>query len=361
MIAYSYKAKVYIDTSGVTDIESELSRISEGEVVVNQTGMESYQEFFEKLKIYEDANGQKCKKYKKWYAYRIEVLLPNSIEYSDLIFFCKAYMREVTGKERLPYVAVYYKKGKGRYITFLISERKYFSEEKKRTTYHSSDVYRNKKGRICSAEDDGAVKSFSKGDIKKVEYVNFGYKSRIFTVDIYAKKNKRSVSKWFEKLRNKLVQLLIYCFTKFRVNFNYQVFLAKKKHKSSMNKYQIMNVTRLNALIHEIQISLEKIYQVMISPAKYSQEQKNVDRFRSLFFKYKYILNAGEFSLSMSNGRKKKALFSIYQRVDVFQERIHDLKCKFEEDWMQCYINMVGAVKFAELGVPLYERSDSYE
>ena len=116
------------------------------------------------------------------------------------------------------------------------------------------------------------------------------------------------------------------------VFFEKKIWIPKKKRFDFMNRYQQINVIRINELIKYVEERLEDLWQVLISPAKFIDEAKNRDRFNSLCFHYKNIFKNGAFTYKSGAIRPVKLTFSPYHNLIRCEENLDVLKQQFDKE-----------------------------
>ena len=334
MICYWQQVKLYVDVCGVEDVDAWLNLYAAEEPMIDRTGI-GYRRLFHELRDFE-RNQCRCVRKKSTHieARAIEILLPEQFQKDTFKTFIKNFMKEVLGEEKLPYCAWLVTKGKGRYLEVLVSERMYSEEEITYVQKWANSRYQNKKtGRLCKADDPDAVEIVKAGDIRRTYTGHFSLKSRIFTADAWARKNINKAERiGFKRFISSIRQKLAYCLMKAAVFFEKHVWIPKKKRFDFMNRYQQTNVIRINEMIKCIEERLEDLWQVLICPAKFIDESKNLDRFNTLYFHYKNIFKSGRFTYSCGAKRPIKLAFSPYQNVVRCGENLDTLKEMFEED-----------------------------
>lgn len=339
-----HKVSCYIDLTKVVDISEYLENMKSELLVENKTSFDDCAEFFKELENDSKQRAYNRKSTINIQARSIEILLPPSIDESSLNIFSSMFMKEFLGKELLPYASWGVTKGKGRYLYILVSERVYSNEIQEIKELWASDGYRSTlTGRLCSVDEPGAIVCRKKGDVKKIYNSHFSNKSRLFTADIDAQKNSDdAVRIGFKRFIDRVRQKLVYCFVFMKVQINKSLFVPKKKHFKSMNKYQVMNVTKCNDVIRYIEIHLQDLWQILISDGKYSQDKKNQDRFLGIFFKYRRIFEKGRFTYHSDSGKKFKISFNVYNNLVKYYEAMDSLKEQFEQDLRQVRIKIIG-------------------
>ena len=334
MISFWQRANVYVDVCGVEDIDAWLKNYANDKPVMDQTGL-GYQRLFRELRDFERTQCKCCRKKSTHIEARaIEILLPKNIQKDTVKTFIKNFMKELLGGEKLPYCAWIVTQGKGKYAEIIVSERTYSEQEITYVQKWKSSRYQNRiTGRLCKADDPDAVLIVKAGDVRKTYTGHFSLKSRVFTADVWARKNSDRVERiGFRRFISAIRQKIVYCFMRAAVFFEKKIWIPKKKRFDFMNRYQQINVIRINELIKYIEERLEDLWQVLISPAKFIDEAKNRDRFNSLCFHYKNIFKNGAFTYKSGAIRPVKLTFSPYHNLIRCEENLDVLKQQFDKE-----------------------------
>lgn len=225
-----HKISTYIDLGKVEHISSYLEYVSSEVLVENKTPFDDPFHFFKELEIESHNRSYNRTKTLNIQARCIEVLLPTTINEQNIFEFSSLLMKEIMGRNSLPYASWSIKKGKGNYLYVLISEREFFLQPQEYIELWGSDGYRNQlNGQLCSADDPHAVKCRSKGDIRKTYESHFSLKSRLFSADVDARKHSDDSERiGFKRFIDRARQKLAYCFVFMKVKINKSLFLPKK-------------------------------------------------------------------------------------------------------------------------------------
>lgn len=333
MQTFFNKTNIYDDLQSVLSI-SEWLRAITGELVVDATVSSlGYIEFFRQLEEFELGRAGKRTRTINIQAKSLEVLLPASLV--DVEQCVHILMSELFGSERpLPYVALLETKGKGRYLQILISERYYSAEPIVYEDYWKSDRYQNKvTGRLCKADDPQARKIVQAGDLRKTWTSHFSLKSRIFTADGYARKHSNRKERiGFDRLLSRIRQCIAAAFVKLKIQFNKTFLLPKLKRHDWLNKYQNINLTRINSAIQHIEQELQ-VEWIALRDGYFLQEGKIYDRFMVLAKRYANKMKQGFSNHPIDGGRKKiKLSFSIFMNVIRVQENIDTVIEDFDKE-----------------------------
>lgn len=333
MQTFFNKTNIYDDLQSVLSISKWLRAIT-GELVVDATVSSlGYIEFFRQLEEFELGRAGKRTRTINIQAKSLEVLLPASLV--DVDQCVHILMSELFGSERpLPYVALLETKGKGRYLQILISERYYSAEPIVYEDYWKSDRYQNKvTGRLCKADDPQARKIVQAGDLRKTWTSHFSLKSRIFTADGYARKHSNRKERiGFDRLLSRIRQCIAAAFVKLKIQFNKTFLLPKLKRHDWLNKYQNINLTRINSAIQHIEQELQ-VEWIALRDGYFLQEGKIYDRFMVLAKRYANKMKQGFSNHPIDGGRKKiKLSFSIFMNVIRVQENIDTVIEDFDKE-----------------------------
>lgn len=333
MQTFFNKTNIYDDLQSVLSISEWLSAIT-GELVVDATVSSlGYSEFFRQLEEFELSRAGKRTRTINIQAKSLEVLLPASLV--DVEQCVHILMSELFGSERpLPYVALLETKGKGRYLQILISERYYSAEPIVYEDFWKSDRFQNKvTGRLCKADDPQARKIVQAGDLRKTWISHFSLKSRIFTADGYARKHSNRKERiGFDRLLSRIRQCIAAAFVKLKIQFKKEFLLPKLKRHDWLNKYQNINLTRINSAIQHIEQELQ-VEWIALRDGYFLQEGKIYDRFMVLAKRYANKMKQGFSNHSIFGGRKKiKLSFSIFMNVIRVQENIDAVIEDFDKE-----------------------------
>ena len=333
MQTFFNKTNIYDDLQSVLSI-SEWLRAITGELVVDATVSSlGYSEFFRQLEEFELRRAGKRTRTINIQAKSLEVLLPASLV--DVEQCVHILMSELFGSERpLPYVALLETKGKGRYLQILISERYYSAEPIVYEDFWKSDRFQNKvTGRLCKADDPQARKIVQAGDLRKTWISHFSLKSRIFTADGYARKHSNRKERiGFDRLLSRIRQCIAAAFVKLKIQFNKTFLLPKLKRHDWLNKYQNINLTRINSAIQHIEQELQ-VEWIALRDGYFLQEGKIYDRFMVLAKRYANKMKQGFSNHPIDGGRKKiKLSFSIFMNVIRVQENIDTVIEDFDKE-----------------------------
>ena len=333
MQTFFNKTNIYDDLQSVLSI-SEWLRATPGELVVDATVSSlGYSEFFRQLEEFELSRAGKRTRTISIQAKSLEVLLPASLV--DVAQCVHILMSELFGSERpLPYVALLETKGKGRYLQILISERYYSKEPIVYEDFWKSDRFQNVvTGRLCKADNPQARRIVKAGDLRKTWTSHFSLKSRIFTADGYARKHSNRKERiGFDRLLSRIRQCIAAAFVKLKIQFNKTFLLPKLKRHDWLNKYQNINLTRINSAIQHIEQELQ-VEWIALRDGYFLQEGKIYDRFMVLAKRYANKMKQGFSNHPIDGGRKKiKLSFSIFMNVIRVQENIDTVIEDFDKE-----------------------------
>ena len=333
MQTFFSKTNIYDDLQSVLSISGWLAAAG-GDLVVDATVSSlGYSEFFRQLEEFELSRAGKRTQSNNIQAKSLEILLPDSIQ--DCTQCVRILMSELFAAEKpLPYAAWVETRGKGRYLQILISERYYSAEPIVYEDFWKSDRFQNKvTGRLCKADDPQAIKIVQAGDLRKTWTSHFSLKSRIFTADGYARKHSNRKERiGFDRLLSRIRQCIAAAFVKLKIQFNKTFLLPKLKRHDWLNKYQNINLTRINSAIQHIEQELQLEW-IALRDGYFLQEGKIYDRFMVLAKRYATKMKQGFSNHSIDGGRKKiKLSFSIFMNVIRVQENIDTVIEDFDKE-----------------------------
>ena len=333
MQTFFSKTNIYDDLQSVLSISAWLAEAG-GDLVVDATVSSlGYSEFFRQLEEFELSRAGKRTQSNNIQAKSLEILLPDSIQ--DCTQCVRILMSELFAAEKpLPYAAWVETRGKGRYLQILISERYYSAEPIVYEDFWKSDRFQNKvTGRLCKADDPLARKIVQAGDLRKTWTSHFSLKSRIFTADGYARKHSNRKERiGFDRLLSRIRQCIAAAFVKLKIQFNKTFLLPKLKRHDWLNKYQNINLTRINSAIQHIEQELQMEW-IALRDGYFLQEGKIYDRFMVLAKRYANKMKQGFSNHYFAGGRKKiKLSFSIFMNVIRVQENIDTVIEDFDNE-----------------------------
>ena len=333
METFFNRTNIYDDLQSVFSISDWITACT-GDVVVDSTVTDlGWQEFFCMLEEFEISRAGKRASTFNIQAKSLEILLPTGI--TNVKHCVHVIMHELFGHEKhLPYAAWLETRGKGKYIKILISERYYSKEELIYEYRWKSDRFQNTvTGRLCKADDPQARRIVKAGDLRKTWTSHFSLKSRLFTADGYARK--RSTRKeriGFDRLLSHIRQCIAAAFVKLKIQFNKTFLLPKLKRHDWLNKYQNINLTRINSAIQHIEQELQMEW-IALRDGYFVQEGKIYDRFMALAKRYANKMKQGFSNHPIDGGRKKiKLSFSIFMNVIRVQENIDTVIEDFDKE-----------------------------
>ena len=328
MQTFFNRVTLYQNIQSVTDITSWLQEC-QGVVILDATVHNlGYQKFFAQLEQFEKLRSATRSKTHNVQAKALEILVPHNVK--DVALFTKTVMKEIFNREKhLPYVAWLETKGKGIYVKLLISERYYSEKEIIYEDKWTSDRYQNQiTGRLCKKTDPNAKRIVKSGDIRKTWTSHFSLKSRLFTADAFAKKSRdRKERIGFDRLLNHLRQCIVTSLVKMNIPFTKAFTIPKLKRKEWMNKYQHINLTKINQAIQYIEQEIQKLW-VVVRDGYFAQDQKTYDRFMALAYKWLVRIKKRSFRVN----KKFKFSFCIWMNVVKLQENLDCLIDNFNND-----------------------------
>lgn len=266
------------------------------------------------------------KKYRNRVAVFLELLIPSNIKDCDISKFAQKFLNRLLDECHLPAVCWFDKRGSGRYVQFLISERKYYEEEIKIIeNYNKGFRYRSKvTGRMCKATDPEAELISSPGDSKRTYMSKYGKKKRMFAF-------KKSEFKMFLER----VKRIIYEVSEWlNVKLAKGRFLTYIKHKNIntyFSKYVNRNIRMYNEVIRYINAKIDELeYIIFIAPTGFSNDTDLIAQFNTLVHKTRQRLKKKSFTYD-----KLKVSLSVFCRTDDFKEHIDMFLEDFEESYFQ--------------------------
>ena len=333
MYSFFNRSNLFDDLKSVLSISEWLAETA-GDLVVDATVASlGYLEFFSQLEQFEILRAGKRTQSNNLQAKSLEILIPDSIQ--DCKQCACSIMDEIFGDDTpLPYVAFLVTRGKGRYLRILISERYYSEEPIVYEDFWKSDRFQNKvTGRLCKADDPQARRIVKAGDLRKTWTSHFSLKSRIFTADGYARKHSNRKERiGFDRLLSHIRQCIAAAFVKLKIPFKKDFLLPKLKRHDWLNKYQNINLTRINSAIQHIEQELQ-IEWIALRDGYFLQEGKIYDRFMALAKRYANKMKQGFSNHPIDGGRKKiKLSFSIFMNVIRVQENIDTVIEDFDKE-----------------------------
>ena len=332
METFFNRTNIYDDLQSVRSI-SEWLRDVTGELVIDATVSSlGYSKFFRQLEEFELSRAGKRTQTINIQAKSLEVLLPASL--LDVEQCVRILMSELFGAEiPLPYAAWVETRGKGKYIKILISERYYSKEELIYEDRWKSDRFQNKvTGRLCKADDPQARRIVKTGDLRKTWTSHFSLKSRLFTADGFARKHSNRKKRiGFDRLLSHIRQCIAAAFVKLKIQFNKIFLLPKLKRHDWLNKYQNINLTRINSAIQHIEQELQMEW-IALRDGYFLQERKTYDRFMAIAQRYLNRFKNGFFNKRVGGNRKLKLSFSPFMNVVRVQENLDSLVEDFNQE-----------------------------
>ena len=333
MKTWQQHTDIYIDLQAVTDLQQWLSD-QDGTLICDQTGCLGWRDFFVALSDFEEKRASKRKQTKNVQAKSLEVLLPVTLLNEHISQAVKAIMAKIfSGEEVLPYAAWLVTRGKGRYVRILISERYYSDAEYEYVDRWNAPRYRSTlTGKLCKCDDPHAEMIVKQGDIRKQWRSHFSLKSRIFSADGFAKKSKdRKERIGFDRLLKHLRQCVVAAFVSINIPFTEDLVIPKIKRKKTMNRWQSLNVSRINTAIRHIQDALQMEW-IALRDGYFLQDSKIKDRFMAFAKKYLNRIKKGSFRLDLSSSRSLRLAFSPWMNVVTVQDNITSLLDTFDEE-----------------------------
>ena len=131
---------------------------------------------------------------------------------------------------------------------------------------------------------------------------------------------------------SRIRQCIAAAFVKLKIQFKKEFLLPKLKRHDWLNKYQNINLTRINSAIQHIEQELQ-VEWIALRDGYFLQEGKIYDRFMVLAKRYANKMKQGFSNHSIFGGRKKiKLSFSIFMNVIRVQENIDAVIEDFDKE-----------------------------
>lgn len=330
----------YLRIERIHDVDAVLEDVREQTLIVDQTVL-GYSEFFHTLETYENEHtklpvGEK-QTYRHIYGQKLEILLPEDLREEDRETFVRRFVGRLTDQkeEALPYAAFILKRGRGQYITILLSERRYYPDGTTVKVYCGSDRYKNPStGRLCKKDVPGAVLFKKKGDVLTEKKTIFGKKTQLFMIQ----------QERFEDFTKYLHRLLQTVFESLKIKFETCAFI-RRIDRHGANKYQQRNITAINNLILEVEEELDNIYQGLVYTHELSPS--NQRRFQQLRKWVDKIFHEREAKIKLTSTRKYRVVLFDYlpfkeidENLEAYKKEIMERANKFRkqvfgspEDW----------------------------
>lgn len=309
----------YLRLTRIHDVSVALDAVSDQTLIVDQTVL-GYVEFFHTLEAFENEHTKlpkgSAQTYRHIYGQMIEILLPEDLKEEDRETFVRRFIGRLTDQkeEALPFAAFITKRGRGQYITILLSERHYYPNGTTVKVYCGSDRYKHPQtGRLCKKDVPGAVLFKKKGDVLTEKKAIFGKKTQLFMIQ----QNR------FEDFTKYLHRLLQTVFESLAVKFETCAFI-RRIDRHGANKYQQRNITAINNLILEMEAELDHIYQGLV----YTHEltPKNERKFQQFRRWVDRIFHQREAKVSISGTRKYRVVLFDYLPFEEIDENLKSYK-----------------------------------
>ena len=131
---------------------------------------------------------------------------------------------------------------------------------------------------------------------------------------------------------SRIRQCIAAAFVKLKIQFNKTFLLPKLKRHDWLNKYQNINLTKINSAIQHIEQELQ-VEWIALRDGYFLQEGKIYDRFMVLAKRYANKMKQGFSNHPIDGGRKKiKLSFSIFMNVIRVQENIDTVIEDFDKE-----------------------------
>lgn len=366
------KDYIHFDKLKKNDFFIELKKLPRRNILVEGTPYECVQ-FFHDLFEFEEENEYKYtdkNSYGAIYAVKFEMLMPKTLkeDKEKRVKFIRKFVEEMnegskltrsaakTRKEidkeldqRLNYVAYDQVKGKGLYVTLLISEREYRNEpvykKYKYTAYMDAETKRS-----CSKNDPNAVIKFEKGTFmrdkegnKILEKSNFGLKCRRFSY--------KSFDRFIQQIHENFLKCYRCVVDKVKRGYIFrQKKVSRIKQKRAYYGFHYFNrkcIEEMNHAIQYVEYTLNYMVSKKLKKLNLGLEEwpddlpmhspivaearSELDVIDRLYKKYKDAFESGY--LSTSKGTLIVAFKNI--RLDMLQDNLDKLLNTFKQDcWL---------------------------
>lgn len=319
-------SNVWIKKDPIQNITTKMKKLSKQEMI--HSNIEDPLSFFAQLHDFSRKHKKANRKDRtNIEAIGLEVMIPDGMsEKGQMIHFCNEFSKKAL--RSLPYAAYYIERGTcGRYIYFLVSERRYEKTAIALEYKAASDVYmrvneENKKV-FCKANEKGAVCIKKKGTIYKSVKVHFTNKNRLFT---------GNDNEFLHKIEN-FKRIVVTILSKLHFHFvKKRVFFRKVNIKEAQgNYYKYMNIMALNDTFKYFEERINKAEDTLIL-GYMTDDQKELNQ-----LKFKYLNRARNFRFQY--GRKTLS-FDWNMRKDRFQDNLETLVETFEKDMEAFYLDL---------------------
>lgn len=190
------------------------------------------------------------------------------------IKFVEEFMKLNKQIAKLPYFAFIHKRGKANYLYIIICERMYYPEGVFEKCVCKHDIYRNKKGQLCKATDEGAILTETAGSSKSEKLVYFSKKKSYFRFPTLQLKKK-----YIDDLKLKSLIALKNC----GVKITNEIILKRYSHDTCKAKWAHKNIKLANKYIKNIEYELNNFYSgLLLSAAIKTNKQDFDDLYKSL-------------------------------------------------------------------------------
>lgn len=207
MKKFNNTTNIYFRLEPVYNLLKQIELCNRTTLVLNNTGTKSWDEFFNELDTFENKYAYNYKKgnLKTRKAVLIEIMIPNEINEEDCSSLAKDCLKFLDATPSLPSACFLSKKGKGRYLIFLFSERYFSKDGFLYTRTAKQDLYRSvTTGRMCNSNEPGASLFKKTGEIISTRSQIFSKKTKHF---IHPQNGSNSFSKYRDICINTLEEV----------------------------------------------------------------------------------------------------------------------------------------------------------
>lgn len=310
----------------IEDITKKMKELNELDLI--HSNIEKPSSFFSQLHDFcQKHKTAKRKERTNIEAVGLEVMIPSELtEKTQMIQFCNDFSKKAL--RSLPYAAYYLERGsEGRYIYFLVSERRYETTAITLEIKAASDVYmrinESNKKVICKASDPDAIRIKKKGTVYKSNKVHFTNKNRLFTGNDSEFQHKIAS---FKRIVVTILSKLHFHLVKKRVFFR-KINIKEAKG----NYYKYMNILALNDAFRYFEERINKAEDTLI--LGYMQDDlKELNQ-----LKFRYLNRARNFRFQYGHNSLS---FDWNMRKDRFQDNLEALVRTFDQDIDNFYLEL---------------------
>ena len=245
---------IYFRLEPVYNLLKHIESCNQSTLLLNNTGTDSWFEFFTELDTFEDTHAYNYKKsnLKTRKAVLIEIMIPNEIEEESCSSLAKDCLKLFDATPSLPSACFLSKKGKGRYLIFLFSERYYSEEGFLYTRTAKKDLYRSlTTGKMCNSNEPTASLFKKAGDTISTHSQTFSKKTKHFI-------HPQNGSNSFDKYRDRSINALEEVFKQYEVPFEKSMII----HRADLRLFPIFKqyqIRSFNKFLKHIEDSIYSI------------------------------------------------------------------------------------------------------